>query len=241
MNDAELESFARKSDILKASRRDLAFAVSQMRDAATTVAGTMALAHQAGIRLLATGGIGGAHRGAAHAWDISADLVELARTPVAVVCAGAKNILDLPRTLEILETYGVPVVGFGTDEFPAFYVCSSGEPVAARMDSPEQAAALLAAHWSLQGTGVVFAQPLPLDVAIDPDEFKEALKIAEERAAKSGVRGKTLTPFLLRQLAELTNGKTLRANQAIVVENARLAARIACCFAHAERGGSAQP
>src|SRR5439155_25558711 len=132
----------------KASRRDLAFAVAQKRTASTTVAGTMMLAHLAGIRVFATGGIGGAHRGP-HAWDISADLSELARTPVAVVCAGAKSILDIPRTLEILETHSVPVVGYGTDDFPAFYLRSSGNPVSARVDTPKQAAELLHAYWQL--------------------------------------------------------------------------------------------
>src|SRR5262249_25270384 len=144
LSDAELVAFARKTDILKASRRDLAAAVIQWRDAATTVAATMALAHQAGIRVFATGGIGGAHRQPPSSqgnvdWDVSADLMELARTPVAVVCAGAKTILDVPRTLEILEAYGVPVVGYGTNDFPAFYLRSSGCTVSARVDTPDEA------------------------------------------------------------------------------------------------------
>jgi pseudouridine-5'-phosphate glycosidase len=227
LSDSELEVLAEKKEVLKASRRDLATAIVHKCDAATTVAATMALAHLAGIRFFATGGIGGAHRGAAHSWDISADVMELARTPVAVVCAGAKSILDLPRTLEILETQGVPVVGFGTDEFPPFYARSSSEPVPARVDSAEQAAALVAAHWGLGGAGVVIAQPLPAEAALDPGELSESLTKAEEAAAKSSVRGNALTPFLLRQLAELTAGKTLRANQVLVLENARLAARIA--------------
>ena len=144
LSDDEIRILAQQVDVLKASRRDLAFAVIQRRTAATTVAATMCLAHLAGIRLFATGGIGGAHRDT-HPWDISADLTELARTPVAVVCAGAKSILDIPRTLEILETQGVPVVGYGTDEFPAFFVQSSGENITARVDTPWQAAELLAA------------------------------------------------------------------------------------------------
>src|SRR5437588_8125606 len=143
----QLEQLAHGTEIMKASRRDLATAIVKGLTAATTVAATMYLAHRAGIRLFATGGIGGAHRGAAHAWDISADLTELGRTPVAVVCAGAKSILDLPRTLEILETQGVPVLGYRTDEFPAFYLPSSGEKVCARVDTPDQAAGLLRAHW----------------------------------------------------------------------------------------------
>src|SRR5262249_57223543 len=137
--DAELQSLAHADDVLKASTRDLPAAIAQRRTAATTVAATMLLAHRAGIRVFATGGIGGVHRGAAETWDVSADLTELAHTPVAVVCAGAKSILDLPRTLEVLETNSVPVVGFGSDEFPAFYVRSSGLPVSARVDSPKEA------------------------------------------------------------------------------------------------------
>jgi len=231
VSDAELEALAKKKHVLKASRRDLAVAVAQKRDAATTVAATMALAHRAGIRLFATGGIGGAHRGESRTWDISADLTELGRTPVAVVCAGAKSILDLPRTLEILETQGVPVVGYRTDEFPAFYVRSSGEPVSARVDTPEEAAASIAAHWELGGAGVVVAQPVPHEAAVKLEELTDALTRAESAAAESGMRGRGLTPFLLAQLAELTGGKTVRANKVLVVENAWLAAQIACRFA----------
>jgi pseudouridine-5'-phosphate glycosidase len=227
LHDAEIETLARNKIVLKASRRDLAVAVAQRRDAATTVAATMALAHLAGIWILATGGIGGAHRGDGHTWDISADLVELGRTPVAVVCAGAKSILDVPRTLEILETQGVPVVGYGTDEFPAFYVRSSGEPVSARVNTPEEAATFVAAHWRLGGAGVVIAQPLPAEAELPVNELTDAMSRAESAAAESGMRGNELTPFLLSQLATLTEGKTVRANQALVVENARLAGRIA--------------
>src|SRR5262249_13600458 len=160
--------------------------VAHQRTAATTVAATMFLAHQAGIRILATGGIGGAHRPLApmasrerarpeDAWDISADLLELSRTPVAVVCAGAKSILDIPRTLEILETLSVSVVGYGTDDFPAFYLRASGQPVSARVDTPQQAAALLSAHWKLAGAGAVLAQPVAADLALKPDELVTAL------------------------------------------------------------------
>jgi pseudouridine-5'-phosphate glycosidase len=177
--------------------------------------------------VFATGGIGGVHRGATQTWDVSADLAELARTPVAVVCAGAKSILDLPRTLEVLETLSVPVVGYGTDEFPAFFVRSSGLPLPARVDSPDQAAALLAAHWSLGGAGAVLAQPLGAAAALGADEFEAALAEAERQAAAQGVRGPALTPFLLARLAEITGGRTLRANQALVLANARLAARVA--------------
>jgi pseudouridine-5'-phosphate glycosidase len=223
----ELEALARREDVLKASRRDLGIAVAQRRTAATTVAATMFLAYRAGIRVFATGGIGGAHRNPLQPWDISADLIELSRIPVAVICAGAKSVLDLPRTLEILETHGVPVVGYATDEFPAFYLQSSGEPVSARVDTPVEAATLLAAHWGLGGAGVVLAQPMAADLALPSDEFTSALRQVEERAACQGVRGKELTPFLLAELAEATEGKTIRANRALLLANARLAARVA--------------
>jgi pseudouridine-5'-phosphate glycosidase len=226
LTEKELRDFAGLRDVLKASRRDLAVAIAQRKNAATTVAATMALAHRAGIRLFATGGIGGAHR-EAHPWDISADLIELARTPVTVVCAGAKSILDIPTTLEILETNGVPVVGFGTDQFPAFYVHSSGEAIGARVDTAAQAATLMHAHWSLGGGGIVLAQPVDKNAAIDPDEFLHALTDAEQKALGGGVRGKELTPFLLSRLAEITEGQTLRVNHALVVANARLAAQVA--------------
>jgi len=226
----ELESLARDSAAMKASRRDLATAVVQKRTAGTTVAATMALAHQAGIRVFSTGGIGGVHPGAETTGDVSADLAELSRTPVAVICAGAKSILDLPRTLETLETLGVPIVGFATGTFPAFYLPSSGQPVSARVDSPEEAAALLAAHWDLGGAGVVLAQPVAPEMALDPSEWDEALSRAEQAGGVAGIRGKEVTPFLLSQLAEITEGKSLLANQALVVANARLAARIAIAF-----------
>jgi pseudouridine-5'-phosphate glycosidase len=221
----QLEAIAHGTHVLKASRRDLATAVAQHLTAATTVAATMHLAHLAGIRFFATGGIGGAHRGEAFTWDISADLLELARTPVAVVCAGAKSILDIPRTLEILETHGVPVVGYGTDDFPGFYLRSSGNPVSARVDTPQKAAELLQAHWQLGGAGVVIAQPLPTESSLHEAEFHSAFQQAEAVALKNGIRGKALTPFLLGKLAELTQGKSLRANQDLVIANARLAAQ----------------
>jgi pseudouridine-5'-phosphate glycosidase len=227
---AQLEALARSNDVMKASRRDLGVAVAQHRTAATTVAGTTFLAHLVGIRVFATGGIGGVHRDSAESSDISADLIELARTPVAVVCAGAKSILDIPRTLEILETHSVPVVGYGTSDFPVFHLRSSGKPVSARVDSPEEAAALLNAHWELNGAGVVIAQPIRDEAAMQPEEFNAALLKAETLANEAGIRGKEVTPFLLARLAELTQGKTLRANQALVVANARLAARIACAL-----------
>jgi pseudouridine-5'-phosphate glycosidase len=227
----EMAGLARRKNVLKASRRDLGIAVAQRRTASTTVAATMFLAWGAGVRVFATGGIGGAHRDPHQPWDISADLIELSRTPVAVVCAGAKSILDMPRTLEILETHGVPVVGYGTDEFPAFYLRSSGEPATARVDTPDEAAALLAAHWGLSGAGVVLAQPMSPELALESSEFAEALGEVEDRAASLGVRGKDLTPFLLAGLAEATQGKTLKANRALLLANARLAAQVAAALA----------
>ncbi|MBO0697454.1 MAG: pseudouridine-5'-phosphate glycosidase [Zavarzinella sp.] len=223
----QIEELARAKDVLKASRRDLATAVAQRRTAATTVAGTMYLAHRAGICVFATGGIGGAHRDAAESFDISADLVELSRTPVLVVCAGAKSILDLPRTLEILETLGVPVVGFGTDRFPAFYVRDSGLPVSARVDDVAEAARLFAVHAEMGGTGAILTQPVGEDVALTSAEVEAAIRRAEAEAATRRVRGGALTPFLLSRLAELTAGRSLRANQSLIVANAALAAQVA--------------
>ena len=227
LSPAQIDELAQAKDVLKASRRDLATAVSQGRTAATTVAGTMYLAHMAGIPVFATGGIGGAHRDPGQPFDISADLVELSRTPVLVVCAGAKSILDLPRTLELLETLGVPVIGYGTGTFPAFYVRDSGLPVSARLDDPPAAARLFAAHVGLGGAGAVLAQPIAAGFALSPEEMELALGRAEAEAAIQGVRGAALTPFLLARLATLTGGKSLRANQALIAANARLGAEVA--------------
>jgi pseudouridine-5'-phosphate glycosidase len=234
LDGAELEHLARGTGVRKASRRDLATAVARGEWAATTVAATMALAHAAGVRVFATGGIGGVHPLAgqgARALDVSADLYELARTPVAVVCAGAKSILDLPATLEVLETLGVPVVGYRSDDFPAFYLTTSGQPVSARVDDPEAAAQLLQAHWELGGAGVVLAQPPPAETAVAPDAFADALARAEGEATEARVCGGALTPFLLHRLALATGGRTLQANQALVLANARLAARVAAALA----------
>jgi len=263
MSAGEIERLARSvqepgaTPVRKASRRDLAAAVAAGATAATTVAATMYLAHLAGLRVFATGGIGGVHpmRNAEcgmrneeqpgeafssiphsafripHSWDVSADLTELARTPVAVVCAGAKSILDLAATIEVLETASVPVVGYGTDDFPAFYLTSSGLPVSARVDTPDQAAALLQAHWALGGAGVVLAQPLPPGQALEPAAFRQALTAAEQDAARQRIRGPAATPFLLARLAEHTGGRTLQANQSLIVANARLAAQVAAALA----------
>ena len=221
----EIESLARTSGVIKASRRDLAAAIVNKQTASTTVAATMYLAHRARIRIFATGGIGGVHRGAETSFDISADLIELSRTPVAVVCAGAKSILDVPKTLELQETFGVPVVGFGTGTFPAFYVRSSGLPVSSRFDTPAEVATFLKVHWEIGGRGALITQPVPESVALSQEEFDAALVDATRRTG--GLRGSAVTPALLAALAEATGGKTLRANRELIVENARLAARIA--------------
>jgi pseudouridine-5'-phosphate glycosidase len=230
LTDVELEQLAHCPEVGKASRRDLAGAIVQGASAATTVSATLALAHRAGLRVFATGGIGGVHPPrnpgeASH--DVSADLEELARTPVAVVCAGAKSILDLPATLERLESLGVPVVGMGVDTLPAFYVRDSGLPVSVRVDNEVEAAQLIVYHWQLGGAGVVLAQPVPVAEALEPALFHQVREQAERLAHEQGVTGPALTPFLLARLAELTGGQSLRANRALLLANARLGARLA--------------
>lgn len=227
LSDAQLETFARSSTILKASRRDIGFAVGKRQHAATTVSATMLLADCAGISVFATGGIGGAHRPPANAWDISADLVELARTPVLVVCAGAKNILDLPRTLEILETAGVPVWGYRSDTFPQFYTRGSTLPLSARIDDPMEVAECFLAHRGWTNCGAVLAQPLSEVDAISESDWEELLKTAERDAEVNKISGAQLTPYLLKRCAELSDGRTLKANAILIQQNARLAAQIA--------------
>lgn len=223
LSGSEIEALAQTPGVRKASRRDLGAAVALKQTAATTVSATMCLAHAAGLRVFATGGLGGAHR-EGDPFDISADLAELARTPVLVVCAGAKSILHLPRTLEILETFGVPVVGYRTDAFPAFYVRDHRPPlpVSARVESPAEVAALFRAHVRMGGAGVVLAQPCPADVAVPAAEFDGWLAEAAREAVAANVTGAKVTPFLLARLAELSGGRTLTANRALIVANARL-------------------
>ncbi|MCU0703088.1 MAG: pseudouridine-5'-phosphate glycosidase [Fimbriiglobus sp.] len=230
LTDEQLAELAHAEGVTKASRRDLGAAVALGQTAATTVSGTMALAHLAGVRVFATGGIGGAHRPPADSWDISADLLELARTPVLVVSAGAKSILDLPRTLEILETHGVPVIGYRTDVFPQFYSPRSDLPVSVRVDSATVAAEVFAAHVSLGGGGAILANPLPDADCLPAEELAEATRTAEAEAARAGVSGAKLTPFLLKRLAEWTGGRTLTANRILVLSNAKLAAEVAGCL-----------
>jgi pseudouridylate synthase len=226
MTAEQIERFARAEGILKLSRRDIGYAVALRRDGATTVAATMALAALAGVAVFATGGIGGVHRGARESWDVSGDLTELARTPVLVVCAGAKAILDLPATLEYLETAGVPALGLGADEFPAFYSSSSGLP-AARVESPAEAAAVWRAHRALGGGGMLLGVPPPAEVALPRATVEAAIERALARGAVAGVRGQAVTPFLLAAIAEETQGESMRTNIALLRQNARVAAQVA--------------
>jgi pseudouridine-5'-phosphate glycosidase len=230
LSRAEIELLANSDNVAKISRRDFAPVVASGRLGATTVAGTLAVAAEAGIRVMATGGIGGVHCGAERTFDISADLAELARASVAVVCSGAKAILDLPRTLELLETAGVPVVGYRTSEFPAFYARSSGLVLEHRVDDPSAAARIMKTQRELGfQQAVVFCNPPPQ--AMDERELRELVEEALRSAAKKGISGNVLTPYLLDQMVRMSDGRTLETNVALLVENARVAARIAVALA----------
>ncbi len=219
-------------DVVKTSRRDIPFIIANGLDGATTVASTMIIASLAGIKIFATGGIGGVHRGAEHTFDISADLEELGRTDVAVVCAGAKSILDIPLTLEYLETKGVPVVGYQTEELPAFYTRKSGYGVDYIIQTPEALAAALKAKWDLGlHGGIVVANPVPRAFEMDFDTINDAIERALEEAESRGITGKESTPFLLAKVKELTGGDSLRSNIELVYNNARLAAKLAVAYA----------
>jgi pseudouridine-5'-phosphate glycosidase len=230
LSEAEIDHLARSGPeaVAKASRRDIPVLVAHGLDGATTVAGTMLVAALAGIGIFATGGIGGVHRGAQRTFDVSADLLELAHTDVAVVCAGAKSILDIELTLEVLETHGVPVIGYRADEFPAFYTRTSGHPVDVRLDSPEQIADVLRAkrELSIPG-GVVIANPIPVAYELDPSWVEAIIAEALGDAETKGIHGKEVTPFLLARIHELSGGKSEQANKELVYENVRLAARVA--------------
>jgi pseudouridine-5'-phosphate glycosidase len=230
--DAELECLATAKGVLKLSRNDLAYAIATGQPGATTVAATMICARLAGIQLLATGGIGGVHRGAESSFDISADLEELARTSVAVVCAGAKALLDLPKTLEYLETRGVPVIGYRTSEFPAFWSRSSGLPVPLRLDSIAEIAKLLDLKWSLglEG-GAVVANPVDAAEEIPSEEMEQYIEAAVREAAARGIAGKAVTPYILARLVEITGGRSLKTNIALARGNARVAAELASAWA----------
>lgn len=226
LTDDELNYLAGADGVVKVSRRDYPIVTARRLDGATTVAGTMIAAAWAGIKVFATGGIGGVHRG--DRTDVSADLPELSRTSVAVVCAGAKAILDLPATLEWLETAGVPVIGFGVDEFPAFYSRSSGLRLEARAENAADAAAMIRAKWAmgLEG-GALIVNPIPAEAAIPNNEIDKVIARALAEAEAQGVKGKAVTPFLLARVAELTGGASLKANLALLENNAKAAAEIA--------------
>ena len=227
LSDNDLEFMANTDGILKASRRDFPSALALKQNAATTVATTMICARIAGIRVFATGGIGGVHRGAETTFDISADLQELAGTNVAVVSAGAKSILDLALTLEYLETMGVPVYGYGTDEFPAFFTRHSGLPVTCRMNTPEEVASAIKIKWEIGlSGGVLIANPVPEEFSMEKKDIDSAIEQAVAEADSKGITGKDLTPYLLSAIKRITGGRSLESNIELVYNNARTAAKI---------------
>jgi pseudouridylate synthase len=232
LDDAALAAIATRDDVPKCSARDLPLAIARGASGATTVAATAHLAAQAGIALFATGGLGGVHREARETWDESADLVALSQTRIGVVCAGVKSILDVPATLERLETLGVGVAGYGTDRFPGFYLTDSGHPVPWRLDTPAQAAVALRARDELGlGSALVIANPLPAGEQLDPDLHARVLEGALAAAAQQGIRGRDITPFLLARFHAETGGESLRANSRLVLRNVQLASRIAVALA----------
>jgi pseudouridine-5'-phosphate glycosidase len=225
LDPLQLERIATDKGINKVSSRDFAGVIAQKRSGGTTVAGTLVVAEKVGIRVFATGGIGGVHR--LPKYDISADLIQLANSRVIVVCAGAKAILDLPSTLEVLETYRIPVVGFQTDEFPAFYSKSSGLGISLRVDSPEEIASLAKVHWELGfETGILVVVPPPDEVAMQQEQVQKVIDLALREAKEKSIRGQKMTPFLLERVTELTAGTSLTANLGLLRNNARIAAMI---------------
>jgi pseudouridine-5'-phosphate glycosidase len=244
LTEEQIALIAETDDVAKASSSDLAAILASRRTGATTVAATVYIAARAGINIVATGGIGGAHRGSENTFDVSTDLIELARTPVAVVCSGAKVILDLPKTVEILETMGVPVVGYSTNEFPAFYSRESGLALQHRVDTPDEAARLMCVHRDLGGlaqgatsAGMLIVNPPPAEKALPRDQVEALICSAVADAEAGGIRGKSVTPFLLKRLAHDSSGKTLQTNIALLVANAGLAARIAVSYSDRMRNG----
>lgn len=231
----EMEFLATSKDIIKTSRRDIPYVVGLGLSGGTTVSATMICSRYAGIRVFATGGMGGVHRGADKSFDISADLTELSYTNVAVVCAGVKAILDIGLTLEKLETLGVPVIGYGTDEFPAFYTRSSGFKVPMRVDTPEDCAKVIKTKWDLKlDGGVIVANPIPEQYEADRTKIDKAIEMALSEADKNGIKGKEVTPYLLGKVKEITAGESLTANMALVKNNALVAARIAVEYSKLE-------
>jgi len=226
IDQQQLEQLVQAKELLKVSVRDIAIAVSARKTGGTTVAGTLAVAQAAGIKVFATGGIGGVHRGSA--FDVSADLQELRRAQLVVVCAGAKAILDIPATLEVLETLGVPVIGYQTDHFPGFYSANSGYPVSSRVDSPEEVAKLAQVQWRLgQTSAILVAVPPPAEIALRKDVVEAAIQTALEDAQRMNIHGQAVTPYLLRRVSEMTGGASLKANLGLLSNNARIAAQIA--------------
>jgi pseudouridine-5'-phosphate glycosidase len=234
LTEDQLQAIATRTDVAKVNLANIGAVIAQQRWGATTVASTLHFATMAGIKVFATGGIGGVHRGASDNFDISADLNALARYPVVTVCAGAKAILDLPKTLEVLETLGVPVVGYQTDELPAFYSRSSGLKLDLRADSPEEVAAIASQHWQLGlSTSILVVAPIPVEDEVPAEEIKNEIEEALAAAIQQGVSGKAVTPFLLSRIAMKTNGRTLPANIALLKNNAGIAGQIARAFATA--------
>ena len=231
LSKQELEQFAQNSAPVKVSRRDLPVVLAKKQSGGTTVAATMICARLSGIAVFVTGGIGGVHRENEKTMDISADLTELAQTNVAVVCAGVKSILDIPRTLEYLETQGVPVIGYQTAEFPAFYMPSSGSLVQSRIDTPEEIARCMKIKWELGLVGgLVIGNPVHPEDAMDNFLIEEAISKSLEEATNKNIEGKEVTPFLLGHISQLTNGESLKSNIALVCNNARLGAKIALAY-----------
>ena len=231
LSNLELEQFAQGTKTVKVSSRDLSLAILQKQNGGTTVAATMICARMAGISVFVTGGIGGVHRGSEKTMDISGDLMELARTNVAVVCAGIKSILDIPRTLEYLETQRVPVIGYRTDEFPAFYTTTSGYSVQSRINTAEEIARCMKVKWELglEG-GMVIVNPVPREDAMDEEVIEEAITKSLKEASEKGIDGKAVTPFLLERISQLTDGESLKTNIALVCNNALVGAKIASAY-----------
>ncbi|MBN8568724.1 MAG: pseudouridine-5'-phosphate glycosidase [Ignavibacteria bacterium] len=227
LGEDDLQILSNSGDILKASRRDIPVIVSEKLNAATTVSATMICAALAGLKIFATGGIGGVHRSGNESFDISADLTELAQTNIAVVSAGVKSILDIGLTLEYLETLGVPVIGYGTDEFPAFYTRQSGFKVNYKLDTPEQIGRMIKTKWELGlNGGVIVANPIPEEFSMDKSKIDNAIEEALKNADKKGIKGKDVTPFLLGEIKNITGGSSLDSNIKLVLNNAKLAAEI---------------
>ncbi len=232
MNEDQIRAIAARTDVAKVNPTNLAQVIAEKRWGATTVASSLHLAHMAGIRVFATGGIGGVHRGAGQSFDISADLVALARYPLITVCSGAKAILDLSKTLELLETLGVPLVGFETEELPAFYSRSSGLRLDLSATTPEQISSIAQTHWRLGFSGsLLVVAPTPVEDEVPAPEIEGVIDEALSAADEAGIRGKAVTPFLLSRIASRTEGRTMRANISLLRNNAALAGRIACALA----------